>query len=170
MKNYAIRIKKYRERKGLTQQELADAIGAKSRSTISMYESGKREPDLETLELIAKALDVTPGHITSWLVVDHTLASHEMTEEDKQYEDEMYRLYWQDLEKERQLETEENERYWMDQPKETIDNSAHMAYRERLRREPGTRMLLDVTEDATPEEMQQYVDVIKALRKQYDDE
>ena len=46
-----------RKRAGLSQQELADALGI-SRSTIGMYETGKREPDFETLEAIADFFNV----------------------------------------------------------------------------------------------------------------
>ena len=50
-------------------------------------------------------------------------------------------------------------------------NGEVMALRERLRRQPGTRMLLDATKDATADEIRKYVDVIKAMRKtSYDDE
>lgn len=50
-------------------------------------------------------------------------------------------------------------------------NGDTMALRERLRRQPGARMLLHVTEDATEDEIRQYVAVIKALRKKpYEDE
>lgn len=41
-----------RKQKGLSQQELANELGL-TRSAIGMYEIGKREPDIETLEQIA---------------------------------------------------------------------------------------------------------------------
>jgi len=47
-----------RSRSKLTQQELADALGFKSKSTVSMYENGTREPDFETLEVIADYFNV----------------------------------------------------------------------------------------------------------------
>lgn len=47
-----------RSRSKLTQQELADALGFKSKSTVSMYENGTREPDFETLEIIADYFNV----------------------------------------------------------------------------------------------------------------
>lgn len=49
-------------------------------------------------------------------------------------------------------------------------NGEAWALRERLRRQPSARMLLDATEDATAEEIQQYVNVIKALRMSHNDE
>ena len=45
-------LKFFREREGLSQNELAKKLGL-STSTISMYEVGKREPDFETEEKIA---------------------------------------------------------------------------------------------------------------------
>lgn len=47
-----------RSRSKLTQQELSDALGFKSKSTVSMYENGTREPDFETLEAIADYFNV----------------------------------------------------------------------------------------------------------------
>ena len=38
---------------GMTQQQVADRTGL-TRSALGMYETGKREPDLETLQLIAE--------------------------------------------------------------------------------------------------------------------
>lgn len=50
-------LKTLRRAKGLTQEELAKALKI-SRSTIGMYENGSREPDYETLELIADFFNV----------------------------------------------------------------------------------------------------------------
>ena len=50
-------FKRIREQCGLTQQQMADKIGV-SRSTIGMYENGEREPNFETLELIADTFNV----------------------------------------------------------------------------------------------------------------
>lgn len=50
-------FKQLRMAKGMTQGELADALGI-TRSRLSMYELGQREPDLETLEMIADYFNV----------------------------------------------------------------------------------------------------------------
>lgn len=42
MKPYSRKIKELREKNGMTQAELARAIGVSSRSTITMYENGTR--------------------------------------------------------------------------------------------------------------------------------
>lgn len=56
------RIRKLREKKGLTQEALADAVGM-MRSNISRIEAGKHHPTLDTLERIAKALKVPVAEI-----------------------------------------------------------------------------------------------------------
>jgi putative transcriptional regulator len=55
MKN---KIKKYRLKKKLTQAELAKKIG-KSQICISLYETGRRKPDIYVAVKIAKALETT---------------------------------------------------------------------------------------------------------------
>lgn len=50
-------LKYLRNREGLSQAELADRLGL-GKSTVSMYEVGKREPDFETLESIADFFNV----------------------------------------------------------------------------------------------------------------
>lgn len=56
-------FKKLRKEKHLTQSELAAALGI-SRSAISMYENGEREPDLETLEAIADYFNIDMNQLT----------------------------------------------------------------------------------------------------------
>lgn len=55
-------LKSLRTSKGITQNELATQLKI-SRSTIGMYESGSREPDFETLELIADYFNVDIGYL-----------------------------------------------------------------------------------------------------------
>lgn len=52
-----VRIRYFRKKNGLTQKELADALGVND-STIRNYELGNRMPDANTLSAIAKALEV----------------------------------------------------------------------------------------------------------------
>lgn len=51
------KIRYYRKQKGMTQQELADKLHI-SYVGISQYETGKRNPKLETMSRIADALDI----------------------------------------------------------------------------------------------------------------
>lgn len=55
-------FKKLRLSLGYTQAELADALGI-SRSRIGMYETGAREPDFETLEIIADFFNVDTDYL-----------------------------------------------------------------------------------------------------------
>jgi transcriptional regulator with XRE-family HTH domain len=52
------KIREYRKKKGITMKELGKAVGV-SESTISLYETGKHEPDLLTIGRIADFLGVT---------------------------------------------------------------------------------------------------------------
>lgn len=52
-----------RQKNGMSQQDLADRSGC-SRSAIGMYETGKREPDIETLEAFADIFNVDMDFLT----------------------------------------------------------------------------------------------------------
>lgn len=58
MGQFALNLKRIRQDKRMTQDELAKRIGV-SRSAIGMYESGAREPDYETLEALADVFNVS---------------------------------------------------------------------------------------------------------------
>ena len=53
-----------RRKAGLSQQQLADSLGL-SRSAIGMYETGKREPDMETLRMFSEFFGVDMNTLTS---------------------------------------------------------------------------------------------------------
>lgn len=57
MNYFGIRLKYLRTQDGITQAELGKALEI-AKSTISMYESGKREPDFETIEKFADYFNV----------------------------------------------------------------------------------------------------------------
>lgn len=65
-------IKAVRQNRGLSQEELARAIGA-TKSAVSRYEAGKREPSLDQLQAIASALGVSVnyllGYATEWVII-----------------------------------------------------------------------------------------------------
>lgn len=58
MTKFQKEFKKLRTEYNMTQAELAKALNV-SRSTIGMYEQGKREPDFETLEKISDYFNVS---------------------------------------------------------------------------------------------------------------
>ena len=57
MSDFSVVLKELRSAFGMTQDELAQALGI-SRSRIGMYELGQREPDFETLEKLADYFNV----------------------------------------------------------------------------------------------------------------
>jgi len=63
-----------RKAKGMSQQQLADAIGV-SQQAIHQYETDKIEPDIENLKRLADALDVS----VDFLVNHETLAHRSFT-------------------------------------------------------------------------------------------
>ena len=56
------RIKELRKEKNMTQSELGKLVNV-TKVSISCYESGTRTPDLETFELLIKALETTPDYL-----------------------------------------------------------------------------------------------------------
>ena len=62
MTEFGKRLKNLRKDRGLTQNELAKALKV-SRSSIEMYEHGKREPDFETQEAIADFFNVNLDYL-----------------------------------------------------------------------------------------------------------
>lgn len=64
-----IALKYFREKANLTQAQLADKIGI-SRSALAMWETGKTEPDISTLNRISDILNVPVNHllinVTEW--------------------------------------------------------------------------------------------------------
>lgn len=53
-----LRLKEIRKRLGLTARQVAEHINV-AESTMSLYESGKREPDIETIVRLAKYFNVS---------------------------------------------------------------------------------------------------------------
>lgn len=79
-------LKIARERKGLSQKEVADRIGV-AKSTYSLYESGNREPNVQTIKKISDALNVSADDLLGLTVNPVTIAAH--FEGDDFTEDEM---------------------------------------------------------------------------------
>ena len=56
------RIRKYREKQGLSQKELAQMIGV-SNSRVSNWEQGINRPDADILASICRALNTSPSEL-----------------------------------------------------------------------------------------------------------
>ena len=54
--NFNENLKNARERKGMSQKDVAEEIGV-AKSTYSLYESGNREPNVQTIKKIADVLN-----------------------------------------------------------------------------------------------------------------
>ncbi len=60
LSRFAGNVHRLRSKKGLSQKDLADAVGI-SVSYVSLLERGQRSPPLETIEKMARALRVPPA-------------------------------------------------------------------------------------------------------------
>jgi len=60
--NFSERLTSLRQGRSLTQSELADLVQI-SRSALSLYELGKREPDFSILSRLAEFFGVTTDHL-----------------------------------------------------------------------------------------------------------
>lgn len=83
MPNLGSRLKKAREKKRLTQQEVAEKLGV-SNGAISGYERNYRDPDTEMLKRLANLYDVTVDYLTG-NVIKEEQATYK-TDEDKLYQ------------------------------------------------------------------------------------
>lgn len=59
---FKLRLSELRKQRGLTQEQLADKLGISS-STVSSYERGIREPNLEMIGAIADYFNVDQGYL-----------------------------------------------------------------------------------------------------------
>ena len=78
-------LKIARERNGLSQKDIAEGIGV-AKSTYSLYESGNREPNVQTIKKIADILNVSADELLGIDDEPQTIAAHfdgnEYTEEE----------------------------------------------------------------------------------------
>lgn len=64
-KEIGIRVKAAREKKNMTQQELAELLGYKSKSSVAHIENGRDIPRSMIVKL-SNILDVTPAYLMGW--------------------------------------------------------------------------------------------------------
>ena len=78
-------LKQLRNKAGMNQEQLAKRLGL-SKSAISMYESGSREPSLEILEAIADIFNVDMNTLTGAKKLSESInGSDELSPAEKQY-------------------------------------------------------------------------------------
>lgn len=73
--NFNENLKYARERRGLSQKEVAEGIGV-AKSTYSLYESGNREPNVQTIKKIADFLNISADDLLGISEEPQTLAAH----------------------------------------------------------------------------------------------
>lgn len=83
--NFNVNLKKARTNRGLSQKDVAEAIGV-AKSTYSLYESGGREPNVQTIKKLADILNVSADELLGIDEEPQTIAAHfdgdEYTEEE----------------------------------------------------------------------------------------
>lgn len=70
------KIKAIRERRGMSQKDFSERIGAKV-TAVSNWESGLTRPDVDTLSVICNVLNVTPSDLLDVQLRDNALTVHE---------------------------------------------------------------------------------------------
>lgn len=68
-------LKLLRNRKGISQEKLADAIGGVSQQSINKYENHKIEPDIQTLIKFADFFDTSVDFLIGHTNIEHTIES-----------------------------------------------------------------------------------------------
>lgn len=68
-------LREAREKKKMSQKDVADIIGV-AKSTYSLYESGNREPNVQTIKKISDALDVSADELLGLNIEPDTIAAH----------------------------------------------------------------------------------------------
>ena len=61
--NFQERLVSLREARGLNQDQLAEVLGLKSRSSISLWEIGKRQPPMWKVQIIADYFNVSVDYL-----------------------------------------------------------------------------------------------------------
>ncbi len=82
-----IRIKELRQKKGINQAELAKVFGV-SQQTISSYEKGIREPDIETLNNLSDFFNVSLDYLLGKTNIPDTVETLALSRKDG-YEDDL---------------------------------------------------------------------------------
>ena len=86
MAKFNERLKLLRREAGLSQQDFAKQLGT-SKSSINMYERGERQPNFETLELIADYFNVDIDYLLgrtdkTTKIIDPSITTIEFTSKD----------------------------------------------------------------------------------------
>lgn len=115
------RIKEVRKKKGLSLQQVADAVGL-GNNTISRYETGKREPKIETWNKLAEYFNVPTSYLMG--LSDDVNGWKEWAENTgysvKQIKDEIQRLI-----KTKRLDSSADIQYQIGQAVKSLDSASY---------------------------------------------
>ncbi|MED3887956.1 helix-turn-helix transcriptional regulator [Priestia megaterium] len=100
------RIRSLREKRELTQKQLADKLGIPNQN-VSNYERGFRQPDYDTLQNISNFFDVSIDYLITGN--EHRVSSDEMW---KELLDPKTELFFKDLKSAPEEKIEELIRFW----------------------------------------------------------
>lgn len=155
-------IKKYRLEAGMTLDEVAQKVGI-SRQTMSRYETGviSNIPS-DKLEAIARVLGINPSLLMEWAVQwrediyeDYRNASS----------DSVRRQILKSCGVPSDMHSEARRLLFSDPGYPDLSNPELTMYLEELRSRPEMRMLFSIAKDATKEDVEKAVAIIKALRQ-----
>lgn len=82
--NLADRILAYRKSKGLSQEELAEVLNV-SRQTISKWETGQSQPDLDKLLPLSELFEISADELLGKEIVKTTTQKKSLTKKQKLY-------------------------------------------------------------------------------------
>ena len=94
--NFANNLRLLRKLRNITQTVLADAINT-TRSSISNYENGTRQPDGETIELIADFFDVSVDYLLGRSSIRMSVRTEEELSELEKISNELHSVTHLDL-------------------------------------------------------------------------
>jgi transcriptional regulator with XRE-family HTH domain len=77
---FAKRLKRLREDAGMQQQDMAKVLKI-AKSTYHNYETGKREPDIDTLKIIAEYFNVTVDYLIGKTDHPQTVVRYDIPQE-----------------------------------------------------------------------------------------
>lgn len=116
--NYGERLKKLRESKKLSQQQLAEKLNI-NRSTYARYELGQTQPDFETLEKLADFFEVSTDYLlgrTDEKTVKVNVAGKEIELTEKEFnvfkELKKYQLAFHDLQSDPEKKVKQLIKMW----------------------------------------------------------
>lgn len=127
MNQFKTMLRYLRKKKNISQVKLSENLGV-SKSTISMYEAGKRQPDFETLNLIAEYFNVSTDYLLGKVSIENTsLFDEDFEIKNLEQQEEAFEYHIEQIEN----ENARRENYFMhrkEELKENLDKSYRLIH------------------------------------------